>query len=796
MAGNIKGITIEFRGDTTQLDQAISTVDRETSKLDSELKKVNTALKFNPTSIDLWRQKQTLLTQKVAETKEKLAVLKQAQAQMDAKGVDKNSEEYRKLQREIIETESKVKTFSSQLRAIGNIRLRVASEQLKEIGSKATAAGNAMRGISRAAGVVAAGIGALTKKSAKWADDVVTASKVYGTSTKELQKYYAAANLVDVKAESIVATHRKLERNMLNAATGSKKQALAFEKLGVAYQNVDGSLRKGDVVWEETIKALAKMKNETERDAYAMALMGRSATDLNPLILDGAEGYTLLGEAMKKYDLEFVDEETLKRANDFNDQMDIMKSVTLIALQNLGTQLAGVFLPVIKKVVEGVGQFAKWINNLNPRIVAVVGVIAALVAAIAPLLLAFGALATAAGVVMGVLAGITAPMLAIGAAVAALVAAFATAMASSTDFRKAITGLVKELGKAFEPVVKALIETFKSFIKTISQTAGEVAKDLAPVIKQLTPVLSVVAKVISTVLMVALKKLSADFEFVCGVVRVVVTVFTTAFNAIADIVKSAYNTIKKTADDIKNALDFNSIINAVKTTFENVKAGIKEKLLSAKEAVKTVVGQIKTVTDFNSLVNTVKTTFSNVKEAIKTVLLSAKEAVKTVVDQIKTVINFNSIASGVRSAFNTVKDAIKGPLESAKEAVKGLIDRIKGLFPINIGKIFSGLKLPHFTVNGGKFPFGVAGKGYPPSWDVKWYAKGGIFNSPTLAGIGEAGAEAVIPLDKFWKKLEESQGGSITVNVYGSDNMSVTELAEAVEQRIIQLQKRRREAWQ
>ena len=84
MAGNIKGITIEFAGDTTRLDKALRSVDKSTSQIDRELKKVNNGLKFNPTSVELWRQKQTLLNQKVGETKKRLDVLKQAQAKMDA----------------------------------------------------------------------------------------------------------------------------------------------------------------------------------------------------------------------------------------------------------------------------------------------------------------------------------------------------------------------------------------------------------------------------------------------------------------------------------------------------------------------------------------------------------------------------------------------------------------------------------------------------------------------------------------------------------------------------------------
>lgn len=57
MAGNIKGITIEFRGETTKLDKAIKDINKNARNLDRELKNVDTALKFNPTNVDLWRQK-------------------------------------------------------------------------------------------------------------------------------------------------------------------------------------------------------------------------------------------------------------------------------------------------------------------------------------------------------------------------------------------------------------------------------------------------------------------------------------------------------------------------------------------------------------------------------------------------------------------------------------------------------------------------------------------------------------------------------------------------------------------
>ena len=86
------------------------------------------------------------------------------------------------------------------------------------------------------------------------------------------------------------------------------------------------------------------------------------------------------------------------------------------------------------------------------------------------------------------------------------------------------------------------------------------------------------------------------------------------------------------------------------------------------------------------------------------------------------------------------------------------------IFPIHLGNIFTGLKLPHITVSGGKAPFGIGGKGSLPHFDVKWYAKGGIVDGATLIGAGEKGAEAIVPLDPFWDRIDEL-GKNETYNI-------------------------------
>ena len=125
--------------------------------------------------------------------------------------------------------------------------------------------------------------------------------------------------------------------------------------------------------------------------------------------------------------------------------------------------------------------------------------------------------------------------------------------------------------------------------------------------------------------------------------------------------------------------------------------------------------------------------------------------------------DFKDALKSVQTTFGKIKDTIADKIDGARESVKKAIDKIKGLFPLKIGKIFSNLKIPKITVSGGKAPFGIAGKGKLPSFDVKWNAKGAVFGQPTifsthqgLQGVGEAGPEAVAPIGTLQAYIRES----------------------------------------
>lgn len=120
----------------------------------------------------------------------------------------------------------------------------------------------------------------------------------------------------------------------------------------------------------------------------------------------------------------------------------------------------------------------------------------------------------------------------------------------------------------------------------------------------------------------------------------------------------------------------------------------------------------------------------------------------------------------VKANFEAIKKAVTDKINGAKDAVSGFVNKVKGFFPLKIGKIFSGLKIPKISVSGGKAPFGIAGKGKLPSFNVKWNAEGGILTEPTIFGMnpktgtlfggGEAGKEAIVPIDRLKAYIDES----------------------------------------
>ena len=164
------------------------------------------------------------------------------------------------------------------------------------------------------------------------------------------------------------------------------------------------------------------------------------------------------------------------------------------------------------------------------------------------------------------------------------------------------------------------------------------------------------------------------------------------------------------------------------------------------------------------------------------------------------------VRDGVVNAWQTMKDRVAGIIDTVKGKIDGFrqkfadlrasvadaIDNIRSKF--NFEWSLPHIKLPHFRVQGGKWPYGLGGEGYLPSIHVDWYKKAYrnpvLFSSPTVMatpngykGFGDgSGAEIVMGLDRLRELVGAQQGGSVTINVYPSAGMDEKTLAREIQQ--------------
>ena len=196
--------------------------------------------------------------------------------------------------------------------------------------------------------------------------------------------------------------------------------------------------------------------------------------------------------------------------------------------------------------------------------------------------------------------------------------------------------------------------------------------------------------------------------------------------------------------------------------FEAVKTAISDKVQAAKEAVVNKFNDIKNdiQNKLNAVKDLVQTIFDGIKNNIKTNIETAKTIVANVVGAIKGIFtgDLNAVKTSVSNIFDAVKKSISDKMNNAKTTVKGIIDAIKGFF--NFKFKWPDIPMPHFSVSPSGWKIGDLLKGSIPKLSIKWYAQGGVFDKPTLfgyggmlGGLGEAGAEAIVPLEKNTKWL-------------------------------------------
>ena len=382
MADRIKGITIEIGGDTTGLSKALGGVNKEIKSTQSQLKDVERLLKLDPTNTNLLQQRQRLLAQSVEETRGKLTALKEAEQQVQQQMADgkASQEQYEGLQREIFATEQALKNLEDAA-SHSNATLSKVSAVADKLADAAGNISNKTKALSGAAGgILGAALGSAVSAGLA-ADDLNTLSKQSGFSTEQLQIWSYGADRVDVSVNDIVKSAQKLKKNMVST---SSDVSAAWQKLGISVTDSNGNLRDSTVVFDETVRALSKIENETERDTLSMTLFGKSADSLAGIIDDGGEAFRGFGQEAKDAGL-ILDQDALNKANEFNDAIDKIKAQGTGTFAEIGTEIAGMLLPFLDDLAAAVSTALEWIRVLDDGQLKMLGTILLVIAGISPI---------------------------------------------------------------------------------------------------------------------------------------------------------------------------------------------------------------------------------------------------------------------------------------------------------------------------------------------------------------------------------------------------------------------------
>ena len=368
----IRGITIEISADTNPMVQELKNATNSLKDTEKYLKDIDKLLKFNPQDVGLLTEKQKTLNEAYDLTQKRLDKLRELYEKMPKGDNEEQTKEQKKLAEEITITEGTLKKYKKQIDETSDRLNRMGKETdgvggeteeaEKEISSfgdmlKAKLTGDALERVGSAVVNLGKQFVQMGVESRQYADNVMQLSTQYGLTTDKIQEFQYMAELTDTSLETITGSMTKLTKNMQTATKGTGDAYKAFEQLGISVTDADGNMRSADEVFNEAIVRLGQVENETERDALAMNLFGKSAMDLNPLIAVGREG--LADYRQEAHDMGYVlDTDTLESLGEVDDAMQRANKRMDAVKNQIGRYLA----PVIANITEA---FLNWAKSVD-----------------------------------------------------------------------------------------------------------------------------------------------------------------------------------------------------------------------------------------------------------------------------------------------------------------------------------------------------------------------------------------------------------------------------------------------
>lgn len=686
MAKNVKGITIEFRGETTKLERALKTVKKESSEIDKELRNVNRELKFNPSNVELIAQKQTLLKEKIQASEQALKQFKEMEKDLKGQGVDENSAEFRTLRQNIIKAESQLKNFKKELNSISSAKLTALGNKAKEVGNKIQSAGRKMQGLSATtamAGGAAVAVAADFDKSMSYVQALTGATGDEFEALRNKAREMGATTKFSAteagEAMGYMALAGWKTKDMLNGLEGILNLAAAAgtdlattsdivtDSLTAMGYSAEDAGRMADVMAAAQANSNVTVETMGETFQYAAAVAGSLGYSMEDLAL--ATG--LMGNA------------------------GIKGSQAGTSLRSMMTNLAA-------PTKEGAAMMSK----LGISLTDAEGKMKPLRVVIEEMRASFAGLSeTEQTAAAKALVGKN-----------AMTGFLSVINASESDFNKLEKAIDGSAGSA-EDMSEVMLDNLGGQLTILKSGLQEMGIAMS---ETLTPIISAIAEKIQG-LVSWFNDLSEGQQRAITIILLLTSVAGPLLTMLGIFIGALGQII------------------LFGQTLIPVLAGVGAAEMATLGPILLLVAGIAAVIAIGVLLyknwDTIKAKAKDLAEFLK--------------------VGFLQIWEWTKKAFTGIGNAMISPFKKAYEFIKKAVEWIKSMFPINIGNILGKIKLPHFGIKPKGWKPGDLLQGSIPTLGVNWYKTGGIFNSPSIIGVGEGkSSEAVMPLDKFWAKMD------------------------------------------
>ena len=743
--------------DDSGFQQGISKIQRSLKVVQSDFAAASAKIGDFGKSTDGLKLKADSLNRQMEIQKEKVAALTKAyQDSMEKKGADAKATENLKIKlnyatAELSQMEQALKDTTQELKLKISAWYKLsesmekAGEKMKAVGSKISSVGKTL---STAVTLPLVGIGTAATKMAMDAVESenlfeVSMGAMAGDARKWSEETSKALGLNAYNVRSNMATYNAMLTSMGLTSDESLKMSEGLTQL--SYDMASFYNLKPEEAFE-------KLKSGISGEAEPLKALGILVNDNTIKTYAYANGIAKEGEQLteaQKVQARYgaILQATGNAQGDLARTMDSptnkIRTMKEQATQ-IGIQFGMILIPILEKLIAVIKPLMDKFQGLSKEQQEMIVKIALIAAAVGPVIMVVGKVVSVIGTLSSVISTITGAMAAAGGASGALGAALA-----------AITGPVGIVIAVIAGLVAAFVLLFKN--------NEDFRNNVINVWNQIKGIMAGVFEAIKALIQ-AFVQVAKDIWDKYG--KDITAILSAAFNVIASVVTTALNLIKNIIQIVTSLIkgDWQGVWDGIKSLTQNLWNGIKG----------IIEGAINLIFNIVSLrINVIKDTISGAWEKVK---------------------------SATTSIWAGIKKAIEDPIGTAKNTVKAAIDGIVGFFKniklpeIKIPKI----KLPHFEIEG-KFSLTPP---QVPKLAVNWYASGGIFNSPSVIGVGEAGSEAVLPIDRLDEILARAiqkigmgssgsaaesmgQGGGITNNYNITINNPKAETASESTQKVL-----------